>query len=89
MNQYLFPYIPNPTIPFPPQKNELNIQQEIEKLKQEIQKRALPVKISVDGGICQTVLEDVDDADILVSSSYILQDLSNNVAILKNNIEII
>lgn len=59
------------------------------KLKQEIQKRALPVKISVDGGICQTVLEDVDDADILVSSSYILQDLSNNVAILKNNIEII
>ena len=36
MHQYLFPYIPNPTIPFPPQKNELNIQQEIEKLKQEI-----------------------------------------------------
>ncbi len=37
MNQFPFPYIPNFGMPpMPPQKNEPNIYQEIEKLKQEI-----------------------------------------------------
>ena len=36
MNLFPFPYIPNPNIPTPPQNNNSNIYQEIEKLKQEI-----------------------------------------------------
>lgn len=37
MNQFPFPYIPNFSIPTaPPPKDELNLYQEIEKLKQEI-----------------------------------------------------
>ena len=37
MNQFPFPYIPNfPMPPMPPQKNDSNINQEIEKLKDEI-----------------------------------------------------
>ncbi|MCI6107828.1 MAG: hypothetical protein SOU84_03345 [Candidatus Faecimonas sp.] len=37
MNQFPFPYIPNFGIPpMPPQKNDSNFYQELEKLKQEI-----------------------------------------------------
>ena len=36
MNQFPFPYIPAPQMPIPPQKNDQNIYQEIEKLKSEI-----------------------------------------------------
>lgn len=57
----------------------------ITKLKEEINKRNLNVKISVDGGINSKVLDYVKDADILVSSSFILKDLNTNVDILKNN----
>ena len=44
----------------------------------------LNVKISVDGGINEEVLTYVKEADILVSSSFILRDLDKNVDILKN-----
>ena len=57
----------------------------ITKLKEEINKRNLNVKISVDGGINSKVLDYVKDADILVSASFILKDLNTNVDILKNN----
>ncbi len=37
MNQFPFPYIPNFNMPpVPPQKNDLNIYQEIEKLKHDV-----------------------------------------------------
>lgn len=36
MNQFPFPYLPNPMTPMPPPKDAPNIRQEIEKLKQEI-----------------------------------------------------
>lgn len=49
----------------------------IDNLKQEIMKRKLNVKIEVDGGINDEVLDDVENADILVSASYILSDLEN------------
>ena len=55
------------------------------KLKQEIINRNLNVKISVDGGINEEVLTYVKEADILVSSSFILSDLDKNVDILKNS----
>ena len=54
-------------------------------LKQEIINRKLNVKISVDGGINEEVLTYVKEADILVSSSFILSDLDKNVDMLKNS----
>ncbi len=62
----------------------INISDKINKLKQEITNRKLNVKISVDGGINEEVLTYVKEADILVSSSFILSDLDKNVDILKN-----
>lgn len=62
----------------------INVSDKINKLKQEIINRRLNIKISVDGGINNEVLEYVKNADILVSSSYILNDLGKNVDILKN-----
>lgn len=62
----------------------INVSDKINKLKQEIINRKLNVKISVDGGINDEVLTYVKEADILVSSSFILSDLDKNVDILKN-----
>lgn len=63
----------------------INVSDKINKLKQEIINRKLNVKISVDGGINEEVLTYVKEADILVSSSFILSDLDRNVDILKNS----
>ena len=62
----------------------IDVSDKINKLKQEIINRKLNVKISVDGGINKEVLTYVKEADILVSSSFILSDLDKNVDILKN-----
>lgn len=63
----------------------IDVSDKINKLKQEIINRNLNVKISVDGGINEEVLTYVKEADILVSSSFILSDLDRNVDILKNS----
>lgn len=63
----------------------IDVSDKINKLKQEIINRKLNVKISVDGGINEKVLTYVKEADILVSSSFILSDLDKNVDILKNS----
>lgn len=63
----------------------INVSDKINKLKQEIINRKLNVKISVDGGINDEVLDYVKDCDILVSSSFILSDLGRNVDILKDS----
>lgn len=63
----------------------INVSDKINKLKQEIINRKLNVKISVDGGINEEVLTYVKEADILVSSSFILSDLDKNVDIIKNS----
>lgn len=63
----------------------IDVSDKINKLKQEIINRKLNVKISVDGGINEEVLIYVKEADILVSSSFILSDLDRNVDILKNS----
>lgn len=63
----------------------IDVSDKINKLKQEIINRKLNVKISVDGGINEEVLTYVKNADILVSSSFILSDLDRNVDILKNS----
>lgn len=52
-------------------------------LKEEILKKNLNVKISIDGGIKEEVLEKIKDVDIVVSASYILKDL-NNINKIKN-----
>lgn len=52
-------------------------------LKEEIKKKNLNVKISIDGGIKEEVLEKIKDVDIVVSASYILNDL-NNINKIKN-----
>ncbi|HPE14732.1 MAG TPA: ribulose-phosphate 3-epimerase [Bacilli bacterium] len=57
--------------------------EKIDKLRSEIKRRNLNVKISVDGGINNQVLDYVKNADILVSCSYVLEDY-NNIDILKN-----
>lgn len=54
-----------------------NTAKKIEDLKQVIKERNLNTKISVDGGINEEVLPLVKDADIIVSATYILNDLSN------------
>ncbi len=52
-------------------------QNKIDKLKNEIMRRKLNVKISVDGGINDDALQYVMNADIIVSCTYILDDLKN------------
>ncbi|HJJ08628.1 MAG TPA: ribulose-phosphate 3-epimerase [Bacilli bacterium] len=63
----------------------IDVSDKINKLKQEIINRKLNIKISVDGGINEEVLTYVKEADILVSSSFILSDLDKNVDMLKNS----
>lgn len=65
----------------------LETEKKIKRLKEEIVKRGLSVKISVDGGICEEVLDKVRDADIVVSASYVLDNLSNISKIKKFYIE--
>ncbi len=56
----------------------------IKTLRKEINKRNLKTKISVDGGIDDTNLSKIIEADIVVSSSYILKDLNNNINKIKS-----
>ncbi|MBQ6547096.1 MAG: ribulose-phosphate 3-epimerase [Bacilli bacterium] len=55
----------------------------IKKLREEITNRNLNTKIEVDGGVCEEVLPLISDVDIVVSASYILNDL-NNINVIKN-----
>ena len=57
--------------------------EKINKLREEIKRRGLNTKISVDGGVCEEVLSYVKECDIVVSSSYIMNDL-NNINVIKN-----
>ena len=57
--------------------------EKINKLREEIKRRELNTKISVDGGVCEEVLPYVKECDIVVSSSYIMNDL-NNINVIKN-----
>ena len=54
-----------------------NTAKKITNLKRIIKERNLNTKISVDGGIKEDTLSFVKDADIVVSATYILNDLSN------------
>lgn len=54
----------------------------IHQLKEEIKKRELNTMVSVDGGVCEEVLPLIKECDIVVSSSYIMNDL-NNIEIIK------
>ena len=49
----------------------------INKLINEIEKRNYDVKISVDGGVCDSVLDKIKNTDIIVSASYVLNNLDN------------
>ena len=51
--------------------------EKIDKLREEINRRGLNTRISVDGGINNLVLPQVSNADILVSCSYIWENLDN------------
>ena len=46
-------------------------------LKEEIKKRRLHTLVAIDGGVCENVLPLIKECDIVVSASYILDDLSN------------
>ena len=54
-----------------------NVVEKVEKLKKEIKLLGLNTKISVDGGINEDNFYLLKDADILVSATYILNDLDN------------
>lgn len=54
-----------------------NVVEKVEKLKKEIKRLGLNTKISVDGGINEDNFYLLKDADILVSATYILNDLDN------------
>lgn len=56
----------------------------IKELKRIISEENINVKIEVDGGISSSVLGKIKEADILVSASFLLDDLSR-IDILKNN----
>jgi len=51
--------------------------EKIRLLKDEITKRGLNVKVSVDGGVNGEVLDKISDSDIIVSASYVLDDFDN------------
>lgn len=61
----------------------LETENRIKKLKEEITRRNLKIKISVDGGVKEETLDKITKADIVVSSSYVLNDL-NNISKIKN-----
>lgn len=49
----------------------------INKLRNEIERRKLDVVISVDGGVCDSVLDKIKNTDIIVSASFVLNNLDN------------
>ena len=49
----------------------------IKLLKEEIKRQNLNIKIEVDGGINEKVIDKISDADIIVSASYVLNDFNN------------
>ena len=53
-------------------------------LRDYIDSNNLNVKIEVDGGVCDLVLDKTSNADILVSASFLLDDL-NRIDLLKNS----
>lgn len=59
------------------QKFIKEVSNKIPLLKEEINKRGLNTKIEVDGGVCDEVFYLVKDVDILVSASYVLDNLDN------------
>ena len=56
----------------------------INELRKYIEENNLNTKIEVDGGVCSLVLEKTKNADILVSASFLLDDLSR-IDLLKNS----
>ncbi len=52
-------------------------EEKINKLKQHILSNNLNVKIGVDGGVCEDVFGKIKNTDIVVSASYILNNLDN------------
>lgn len=52
-------------------------EEKINLLKEEIDKRRLSTKIEVDGGISEEVLDKIKNTDIIVSASYVLDNLDN------------
>lgn len=52
-------------------------EEKINKLKQYILNNNLNVKIGVDGGVCEDVFDKIKNTDIVVSASYILNNLDN------------
>ena len=57
------------------QKFMISTSRKISKIKEEIKRQNLNIKVSVDGGVNEEVLEEVKEADILVSASYLLDNL--------------
>ena len=55
----------------------LGTEEKIRLLKEEIENRKLNIKIAVDGGIKEEVLEKINDSDIIVSASYVLDNFDN------------
>lgn len=49
----------------------------IKELKNEIKKTNRNIKISIDGGVCDKVFPYIKDCDIIVSASYVLDNLKN------------
>ena len=49
----------------------------INKLRNEIDKRNLNTLISVDGGVCDSVFDKIKNTDIIVSASFVLNNLDN------------
>lgn len=45
------------------------------------------IKIEIDGGINDTTIKYVKDADIIVSGSYLMKDIENNLIKLKKSVE--
>lgn len=54
-----------------------NTENKIHLLREEIEKKGLNTMIEVDGGVCEETLSMVSECDIVVSASYVLNDLNN------------
>lgn len=59
------------------QKFILDTREKLKELKTYIKENRLSTKISIDGGVNDKVFDFIKDADIIVSSSFVLNDLSN------------
>ena len=69
------------------QKFILDTREKLKELKTYIKENRLSTKISIDGGVNDKVFDFIKDADIIVSSSFVLNDLSNieKLERIKNN----